>query len=380
MHRTHGAHVLGYVPAVAHFNKNTYVDCYAVHPDTGALKRKRYKLDRLAGAEKRRFARDLVDRINDKLRRGWNPWAKDEAPKSMHTVREAVKQYVDFKCRTTRHSSPHSYKMTGKRFMEWADEQGLSEGPVANINTQHAHQYIDNLHITRGINNNTHNGYLTFVRGMFKWMIQRGFRTDNPFRTVARLRKIKKKRVFLTEEERTAALAWFREHVPEMVPVCLFTFHTLIRPRQELHRLKIGMIDLQESVVRFDDGSDTKNGDPRTPGIPASMRAELLALGFDKMPPTWYAVGKDLKPGPEPSGYNMAGNRWRTMRTALGWPDSKQLYSLRDTGIIQLLRDGLDLAAVMTQADHKDIGTTNNYVQHAFPNAHKEVIAKATAF
>lgn len=381
MHRTHGAHVLGYVPAVAHFGKVAYVDLYALHPDTGALKRKRYKLDRIAGAaERKRFARDLVDRLNDKLRRGWNPWAADEAPKSMHTVREAVEQYVDFKCRTTRHSAPHSYKMTGKRFLEWATAEGLAHGPVANIHQQHAHRYIDHLHITRGISNNTHNGYLTFVRGMFQWMIQRGFRSDNPFRTVARLRKTTKTRVFLTPEDRKAAIDWFREHDPDMVLVCLFTFHTLIRPRQELSRLKVGMIDLHNNCVRFDDGGDTKSGQPRTPAMPDSMKAELVGSAIATAPPNWFAVGDGLKPGPKRMGYNMGGNRWDKMRKALGWPNSKQLYSLRDSGIIQLLRDGVSIEVVMRQAGHRSLATTNAYVQHAFPDAQREVISKASAF
>jgi integrase len=66
------------------------------------------------------------------------------------------------------------------------------------------------------------------------------------------------------------------------------------------------------------------------------------------------------------------------MRKALGWPTSKQLYSLRDTGIIQLLRDGVDLLHVMQQAGHTDVATTNKYLRHAYPSGPAEVRTKAT--
>lgn len=382
MHRTHSAHVLGYVPAVAHFGKEVYVDCYAQDPVTGLPRRKRYKFNRRGwdAAERRRQARDFVQKLNDRLRMGYNPWASTEAPKSLHTVREAVEQYISFKQRTTRHSSPHNYKMTGTRFLDWCTQHQLADGPVANINQQHAHRYFDDLHTQRGISNNTHNIYLTFVRGMFKWMIDRGYRSDNPFRTVARLRKTKKKRVILSVEERRAALEWFRQHDPPMVLVCLFTFHTLVRPRQELSRVRAGWIDFDRSVLRIDDGADTKSGTPREPAIPASMLAELERAGLPQVPKHWFAVGAGLQPGPDRVSYNLAGLRWNRMREALGWPDTKHLYSLRDSGIVQLIRDGVSLEVVMRQADHKNIATTNQYVQHAFPNAQDEVMQKATSF
>ncbi len=49
-----------------------------------------------------------------------------------------------------------------------------------------------------------------------------------------------------------------------------------------------------------------------------------------------------------------------------------------DTGIIQLLRDGVDLLHVMQQAGHTDVATTNSYLRHAFPHGPAEVREKAT--
>lgn len=50
------------------------------------------------------------------------------------------------------------------------------------------------------------------------------------------------------------------------------------------------------------------------------------------------------------------------MRTALGWADCYQFYSLKDTGIRDLANsEGVVVAR--DQARHSDISTTNKYIQ-----------------
>lgn len=372
---------MGYVPAEAHFTKKlTYVDCYAIHPDTGRMKRKRYRLNRIkSAAERKRHARDMVVRLNAKLAKGWVPWGHDEAPKSMHTLEEALAQWEVVKKRT-RFSAPHNYLMQARLLRSWAGPRGLMEQPVGAFTKQHAIAYFDWLESReRSIKNNTYNGYLTIIRGFFRWAVKREFRTDNPFTSIERKRRSRKNRTFLTVEERRDAMAWFRQHDPPMVAVCLFVFHTLIRPRNELARLRVGDVDLDAGVLRFD-ADQTKTNDGRTPAMPPSMVAELRRTVLIQCRPTDFAVGKGLRPGPVPTGLNNPALRWGKMREALGWPASKQLMSLRDSGIIQLIRDGVSPEVVMKHADHKSLATTNWYIQHAFDHVQEEVRAKASAF
>lgn len=41
-----------------------------------------------------------------------------------------------------------------------------------------------------------------------------------------------------------------------------------------------------------------------------------------------------------------------------------QLYSLKDSGITELLESGLDALTVMKAADHHDLTTTTKYASH----------------
>lgn len=379
MHRTHSAQVLGYVPAVAHFGKSTYVDCYATHPDTGQLKRKRYKLDRIQEPTlRKRMARDLVQKLNRQMAMGWNPWSTDTAPRAMHRVREVLDEFVRYKERMTRNTSPANYRSAARRFGEFATLHGLIDGPLGNVTAHHAIKYMEWLMHGRDLRNNTYNVYLQFVKGMFFWMKDRGYISHNPFLNVRRLRKVTKVKQLLTLEERRQAIAWFQEHDPRMVLVCMFVFHTLVRPRAELRRLRVGWVDLENQVLHFNDGGDTKSGTSRHPAIPNSMAEALRAANITSANGNWFVVSEDLKPGPAQVPVNEVGLRWVRMRKALGWPAGKQLASLRDSGIVQLIRDGVKLEVVMRHADHKNIATTNAYVQHAFPYAQREVIEKAT--
>ena len=55
---------------------------------------------------------------------------------------------------------------------------------------------------------------------------------------------------------------------------------------------------------------------------------------------------------------------WEKMRAAVKLPVEMQLYSLRDTGINNMLKSGIDPLTVMQHADHHDLSMTTRYANH----------------
>lgn len=382
MSRLHAAATLGYVPAVAHFTPQlVYVDLYAFDPSTGSMRRKKYKLNRIPSTSQRRAtARDLVEKLNQKLRTGWNPWVHQEAPKALHTLREAAALYVRNKEASVSKKSAQSYRNQTAMFMAWCDREGLADIPVGSFTRQHAYRYMDYIRDERNVNANTYNNYHLFCSMFWNWMVEREYRRDSPFKTVKRTRREEKLRTLILPSERQRIMEWFQANDAAMIPVCLFTFHTLLRPRSEVLRMRVMHVDLENGLITLPGGDTTKSRRNRTSAIPPSMIPALEAMQLHQFNPTDYVVGKHLLPGPEPSGYNTVGNRWNVMRKALRLGVDKQLYSLRDSGIVQLIIDGVDLYTVMKQADHKTIDTTNRYVQHYYPERLAEIKAKASSF
>jgi integrase/recombinase XerD len=379
MPRCGAADILGYVPAELHEGKVWYIDFYATHPASGLLKRKRIKVNRVKSpAARRAYARQLIVELNRRLQAGWSPWASgDGTAASFISLEDAMGQWVRVKSRTLRHSSPYSYNSILSILREWCREQDLLHKHVAYFGAGHASTYMYHLTDVRGISARTYNNYLTFCKMLFGYFVERRMCTTNPFEAVSKQRPAPKGRTYLTEQERHEMVQWMRANDPDLLLPVTLVYGALIRPG-ELRRLRVGHVDLDRQVITLPP-EVTKTGVERTPAIPDWMMPYLLLAGLHQMPSKAWLIGKHLKPGDTPVARNTMRNRWVKMRDELRWPSSKQLYSLRDTGIIQLLRDGVDLLHVMQQAGHTEIGTTNQYLRHAFPNGPAEVKNKATS-
>lgn len=75
-----------------------------------------------------------------------------------------------------------------------------------------------------------------------------------------------------------------------------------------------------------------------------------------------YLFGYELKPGPRQIYVNRFRLEWKKLRNALGFPESYQFYSLKDSGIRDLANaEGIVIAR--DQARHSDISVTNRYLK-----------------
>jgi len=72
--------------------------------------------------------------------------------------------------------------------------------------------------------------------------------------------------------------------------------------------------------------------------------------------------------------------RWDNLRFDLNIPKEMQFYSLRDSGIIQMLEDGISPEMVQKQADHHSLEVTSEYVKHARPDGIEEIRSSVESF
>lgn len=381
--RTGASQILGYsVPELRMNPTGCYVEYYATHPETGELKRVRIKLNRISGHNARKeLGRKLVETLTLKLFSGWNPWQAPLDDKSelrpVVPLKVAYEQWLRVKTKHTRHSSPYSYSSMGGVLLSWAQAQGLSEVKPSFFTSAHAMQFMQYLTDERQVSNRTWNNYRVFASMVFAYCVQRDYCKENPFARLKAMRTAGKTRDYLSDTDRQELMRWLLLHEPDYVLPCVLIFGTLIRPG-ELRRLRVEHVDLVNQVVKLP-AESTKTGVERTPTIPNWMMAYLYKAQVHQMPGRYWLVGQDFSPSEKPLSRNSLNRTWVRMRKELGWGNSKQLYSLRDTGIIQLLRDGVDLLHVMQQAGHTEISTTNKYLKHAFPHGPAEVKERATS-
>jgi integrase len=370
--------LLGYSPAELKTPKSGwYIDYYVLDPVSQLPRRVRMKLNRIKEKANGKFlARQVLAEINRKLAAGWSPFVDEAIHQGNITLVQAIDRYEAAKTPQLRHSSPVTYTSMLGILSAWAQERGVLDKHAYTFNRAHAVELMNHVSEVRMVGNRTYNNYLQFYRMFFAWMKEQGMRSDEPFKDFAKRREGQKTRTYITTPEREVMAEWIEANNPRFWLPCMFIYGTLIRPG-ELRRLRVCDVDMENQVVMVP-AEQAKNGYERMPAIPDWMVEELKRMGLHKQPGKAFLVGKGMVPGEQRIGRNTLNCNWVRMRKALGWPETKQLYSLRDTGIIQLLRDGVNILDVKQQAGHQDISTTNEYLKHAFPSGPRDVRERST--
>lgn len=112
-----------------------------------------------------------------------------------------------------------------------------------------------------------------------------------------------------------------------------------------------------------------KNHNERKATLSDATIKLMQTWNIEKMPKNYYLlggkdVGFDLFPHAEQADSSKMRKNWEKLRRKLSIPQEMQLYSLRDTGITDLLKSGIDPLTVMQHADHHSLEMTTKYAKH----------------
>ncbi len=142
--------------------------------------------------------------------------------------------------------------------------------------------------------------------------------------------------------------------------------------------MKIRHIDLEHGVINaVSEVSKTKKSKGIT--IPDTMIPLLEKMNLSQFPPGWYLFGEGFKPHPSKQwGRNAFYNKMRTIVAELyktGHMDDiegKTFYSLKDSGAISLVVEGINMLDIRDQLRHSDLSTTQVYLEK-FKNVSAEI-------
>jgi site-specific recombinase XerD len=126
---------------------------------------------------------------------------------------------------------------------------------------------------------------------------------------------------------------------------------------------------------------NAKNGKARCATITADVIEYLRPL-TENLPDNHFLFGmnKDLLPDAKRCALSKFRKLWDDMRTKLKLPQEMQLYSLRDTGMIDLLHAGVDELSVQKHYDHSDLSIQAIYTNHHDPNLNERIFTNAPKF
>lgn len=374
-----GKPVVTYVPAQLSAKQEWFIYYYALDPATGRLRRKRQKVNRVKNLrERRRYAYELIDRINAALRDGWSPFAPEQSQNVTISLTDAMDQFLRDRIRTVEMDTARTYTSHVKMLGEWLHAEGLSRIRAHQFGKAHAQRYMNyNLDVKK-VRPNTYNNYITVCRIIFEWLLDREFIGVNPFGNLRKLKSSEKNRDVIPLDVRREILEHFRKHQPGMVLTCYLLFYTEIRPTEQC-KLRVKDVDLDAQLIRMP-GAITKTGKGRNPTIPDVFLEYLKSLPWQTYDPDHYLVSIGFLPGPKKLNPRYISKAWTAMRERLKLPMKYKFYSLRDTGIDHMLVSGVKAIHVSRQSGHTNLEMTSLYANHISPVANEDIKTLKSGF
>ena len=370
-----------YIPATLKHNAHGWsIEYHAIDPTTGRLKRHAVKLNRLRNnytnsTDFRQHVNRICIQINGQLAGGWTPWGEERNARMLMPVRMVADIYIKEKEAELRPDTMRSYKSFRKVFTDWIETEcpGMAIGAV---NRLVAVRFMDHL-FDGGLHGRSYNNRLKQGRSFFSWCVEKCYAKENPFATIKAKKEDPKKRIPVPKDARALINNWLYGRSPGQKVLFLLVFDSLVRP-MEAWRLKIENVHLEDGYIYIGETiSKTHFSRIATLTQPA---VELLREMIQGHGPGEYLFGPQYTPAKKQIRYQNFREDWAKMRKELHLPKEMQLYSLRDTGINEMLKTGLDPLTVMQHADHHDLSMTTRYANHTDPRLVETIRDKAPGF
>lgn len=344
-----------------------FIEFYTLNPQTKKLDRQRILLNRIRQQfpkvqEYNKHVAQMIVQLNAQLAGGWTPYGTDNDSRIYTPIDVAMEKYIADKKRDLREASIVSYQSVCLILVDWCKQQNMGTMPVYLFNHRLAIRFMDSLLERPRFRNNTYNTYLKKFRAVWNWFVEHSYAKDNPFVTIKPRRKEEKIRTLIPMDARQRALEYVRSSSePNYEIVMRLVFSSLIRP-SEIERIQIEDIDIEHACINLP-ASKTKTHIARYAPLTDETIAliePLIRTATKKM----YLLGKNLVPSKEQCWHGKFKKDWIKIRTAVGLPKEMQLYSLKDSGITEMLQSGMDTLTVMKAADHHDLSITTRYANH----------------
>lgn len=351
--------------------KRHYVEFYCYNPEKCKLTRIRKHFDNIKNVKLRnRTALDFVERIAVRLLEGWNPFLEGAGAKEYTTFTEASAKYEEYLDKLMAEGGMRSETVLGYKsrlhiLNDWVEEHKDKIYYSYQFNGRNISRFLDYVFIERNNTVRTRNNYYNWLCSFCNYLTERQYVPSNPMASVQRLKSkgINKNRDIIPEDVLRNIHDFLMENNKHFLLACYVLHYILIRPH-EMTFLKIEDISIINQTIRVK-GEYTKNHNDATLTLPKKVIKLMLDLDVFSSPGHYYLFSEDFKPGEKQISEKKFRDYWTgKMRKKLKFSDKYKFYSLKDTGITNMIKDNLDVITVRDQARHSSIEMTDTYTPH----------------
>lgn len=345
-----------------------YIEFYAFDPDAGHLRRKRIKLNRIKGiAKKRAYARDVMRRLTQQLSQGWNPWIEKDCANLVlfNDVCNQYEAYIDkmFNSGNYRKLTYVGYKSYIKNLRDYSKENA----PIYYLyqfDKAYISNFLDYIFIVRDNGARTRNNYLSWLAVFCGWCVNHNYMQYRPTDGIPYIdkRHIKKQREVIPYDTVRRIGEWVEKNDPHFLLACQLLYNCFIRPA-EMTRLTINMINVEKQTITIP-AEAAKNHETMVITIPQKVITTARNLGIFEHEGSCFIFSHRLRPGRTMIDTVVFRHHWDAVRKALRLKKEYQFYSLKDTGITEMLDSKLASITVRDQARHSSLAITELYTRH----------------
>lgn len=348
-------------------SKGVHIQYSVLDIETGKYKRYRIMLNKQARyyptkRKLKEFAQSVAVQLNIKLAGGWTPFGETNNSRFYTPMVSVLEKYLADRKKEVRHATYLTYNSSCKVLTNWINMHANGCRAI-DFNKVYALEYMAYLSDDRGVSNKTYNNYLKQMRLVFEWAIMHCYCKEDPFKTIKPRKKEQKKRMVINQDARTNILKYLEIHDPDFLIFLELVFFSLMRP-MEIRRCKISQIHLDEHYINIP-SDQAKCWRERNAPLSDELVSRLRAyINKYTHAPGDHLFSSYFRPGPKMIGKKAIRKRWERMAKDLNLEDGQTVYSLRDSGIVDMLHAGVDELTVMHAAGHHDLSTTSIYADH----------------
>lgn len=369
--------VLNFTPPRLHTSgKNTYIDFYALDPVTNKMRRKKYMLDRYRSRKERNLmVTAMMGSLYDKLLHGWNPFTPEIVTlQSDVSLTDCVAAYCEHISRlqgkdTYRPKTVKDNTSRMKIFLDYLEEYRLTMLRVSNFTKALVNEFLEYVLLERDTTVRNRNNYRYTLSSFGNYLVEHNHIKVNPVADVPVMREGAKFREPIPARELLRLRAWLTDNDRQLLLAVLMQYYTAIRPT-EMTFIKLKDISIKEQSI-FISKKFSKNRKDGKVALHDNCIKLMLELGTFNSPNNYYLFGDDLTPSENQTTAHTFRKRWNKARKALKFPPHYQFYSLKDSGLRDLItKEGVLVAR--DQARHSDMSITNRYLQSRDLKVHDE--------
>lgn len=383
--------VISYTPPKLYTGKkgnDWYIGFKAFDPLAGSLRLKRIKLNHIEKiSERRKYAADLITRLHNQLRIGWNPWINQNGSSKglalFANVCDRYRSYIDrlFSDGIIRQDTYIGYVSYLRNFLKYNDSQMPPITYIYQLSKSYISEFLDHVYIERENSPQTRNNYLTWLRVFSGWLLKHGYTEHKLTDGIDNIskRSIKKERKLIEENDLIRLLDYLNTHNRHYLLGCYLLFYCFVRPK-EISLIKINDFSIKSGTLRLH-ADNSKNRKDAVITLPNKVLKLLVDLNVFSFPGNYYLFSNGFMPGKDFRDSKQFRDYWiRFVRKALDFPASYKFYSLKDTGVTSMLRARIDNISVRDQARHSSILITDIYTPHDIEQANPIIQKFDTVF